>query len=246
MLTYGRLGGTYMDANEKKPVPPYVSYKTLSNFLDRFKQGLPGRIDRGLMASMSGAAQSQVTTALRYLGMISDNSIPTPLMKRYTTGAEDDRKAALREMLPASYPFIFDGVFDFATATASQLREAFSNNTNATGETLGRCMAFLKDAAQDADIPVSPFILQGKTRTPGAKKRVSPRREEKNIARTNAPPSSVQHYVPPPATMPAQASLLLSGLFNRLPKPGTVWGKEERERWVLTLNNVLLLEYPEH
>ena len=50
-----------MEALVKKvPVPPYVAYKTLKNFVERYKQGLPSRIDRGLMGSMSGAAQSQV------------------------------------------------------------------------------------------------------------------------------------------------------------------------------------------
>jgi len=230
--------------DKRKPAPPYVAYKTLSNFLERFKQGLPGRIDRGLMSSMSGAAQSQVTTTLRYLGMISENNIPTPLMKRYVTGEETERKAALREMLEKSYPFIFDGVFDFSTATASQLRETFASNTTATGETLGRCMSFLKDAALDADIHVSPFILQKKARTPGVKKKtVAPRREEKPQEKVIAPSTHQQQQHPP--TMPAQGSLLLWGLFQRLPKPGTPWIKEERERWELTLKNVLMLEYPE-
>jgi hypothetical protein len=234
-----------MDTSERKPVPPYVAYKTLSNFLERFKQGLPGRIDRGLMGSMSGAAQSQVTTALRYLGMISENNIPTPLMKRYVTGQEQERQAALREMLMESYPFIFDGDFDLSSATASQLREEFAANTTATGETLGRCMAFLKDAAQDAGVIVSPFILQKKTRTPGVKRKTAtPSREEKSAEK---PIKEVQpaHHAPPPLVFPAQTSLLLSGLFQRLPKPGTAWARDERERWVQTLNNVLLLEYPE-
>jgi hypothetical protein len=237
-----------MESNEKKTAaPPYVAYKTLANFIDRFKQGLPGRIDRGLMASMSGAAQSQVTTALRYLGMISENNIPTPLMKRYATGEESEHKEALREMLSGSYPFIFDPAynFDLSTATASQLREQFAEHTSATGETLGRCMAFLKDAAQDADIHVSPFIRQGKTRTTGAKKRTAPPRRESNPGRSVAavPPPSAAHAPSTPAA--AQSSLLLSGLFSRLPKPGTAWPAVERQRWVETLNNVLLLEYPE-
>jgi hypothetical protein len=234
--------------DKRKPAPPYVAYKTLSNFLDRFKQGLPGRIDRGLMASMSGAAQSQVTTALRYLGMISENNIPTPVMRRYATGEEVERKAALREMLAESYPFIFKADFDLSTATASQLREQFAEWTSATGETLGRCMSFLKDAAQDADIHVSPFILQGKTRTPGTKKRtVSARRDDRTskLSTTIAPPAAQHHHAPLPPVMPAQSSLLLSGLFQRLPKPGTQWPKTEREQWLQTLQNVLVMEYPE-
>src|ERR1700761_1329612 len=160
-----------MDTPEKKAAtPPYVAYKTLANFLDRFKQGLPGRIDRGLMGSMSGAAQSQVTTALRFLGMISENNIPNVIMKRYVTGEETERKAALREMLEKSYPFIFQGNFDISTATAHMLREAFAANTSATGETVSRCMAFLKDAAADAGINVSQYITQKSARSGGARK----------------------------------------------------------------------------
>lgn len=228
---------------KKKAVPPYVSYKTLSNFLDRFKQGVPGRVDRGLMASMSGAAQSQVTTALRYLKMISENGIPTDFLKRYVTGQEAERKMALREVLEDSYQFIFDGVFDLGTATFSQLREAFAENTSATGETLQRCISFFKDAAADADIVVSPYITQKQTRAPGPRKRAVSRKEEKTVVRP-ATPTPLAPAVNSPI-MPAQASMLLSGLFQRLPKPGTVWSKEDRERWVETLNNVLLLEYPE-
>jgi hypothetical protein len=233
-----------MDANDKKPVPPYVAYKTLNNFLERFKQGLPGRIDRGLMGSMSGAAQSQVTTALRYLGMITEANHPTPIMKRYVTGQDEERQTALLEMLMKAYPFIFEGGFDLKTATASMLREAFAANTTATGETLGRCIAFLKDAALDAGVIVSPFILQKKTRNPGAKKRAVTSREDKPSERSSREPLAA-HSASPPSSFPAQASLLLSGLFQRLPKPGTVWSHDERERWVQTLNNVLLLEYPE-
>ena len=233
-----------MDTEKKKPAPPYVAYKTLKNFLERFKQSLPGRIDRGLMGSMSGAAQSQVTTALRFLGMISESGIPTDVLRRYVAGDETARKVEMCTVLADSYPFIFGGGFDLSTATASQLREQFADYTTATGETLGRCMAFLKDAARDAGLPVSPYILQGKTRTPGVKKKAAPRREEKNTGRTSTAPPAPQHPAPQPS-MPALSSLLLSGLFQRLPKPGSVWLPDDRERWLQTFNNVLRLEYPE-
>jgi len=234
-----------MEAGDKKrPAPPYVAYRTLSNFVERFRQGLPSRIDRGLMGSMSGAAQSQVITALRFLGMISENGLPTKHMQRYATGEEEERRGALFEMLMAAYPFLFDtNEFSIKSATASQLREAMEANTSATGETLMRCIAFVKDAAQDAGFSVSPFILQKKGRIAGGRKRAQKtRREEKPTERAH--PNPVAHSPISPA-MPALASLMLSGLFQRLPKPGTVWAKDERERWMQTLNNVLLLEYPE-
>lgn len=235
-----------MDAHEKKvATPPYVSYKTLSNFLDRFKQGLPGRIDRGLMGSMSGAAQSQVTTALRFLGMISENNLPQPIMKRYVDGDERERKSALREMLQKSYPFIFGDGFDISSATAQMLRENFANNTSATGETISRCMAFLKDAAKDAGIEVSKFILQKSTRSGGSGKKKSATKKTPQVVEpfpTSPMPSA---HTAKATLFAAQSSLMLMGLFQRLPSPGTNWNKDERERWVQTLNNVLLLEYPE-
>jgi hypothetical protein len=233
-----------MEATEKKTVPPYVAYATLSNFIDRFKQGLPSRIDRGLMGSMSGAAQSQVITSMRYLGMISENGLPTQLMKQYATGDEGERKNALGKMLVAAYPFLFDTeAFNISFATGQQLRETLEANTSATGETLDRCMSFVKDAARDAGFTVSPFITQASPRAgrrkSSAKPRPTPKAAEKSrqAAAVNSPAS--------PPELPAHSSLLLSGLFQRLPKPGTVWPKEERERWLQTLQNVLLLEYPE-
>jgi len=235
-----------MDASDKKlPVPPYVAYKTLKNFLDKFNQGLPGRIDRGLMSSMSGAAQSQVTTALRYLGMISENNIPTDVMRRYVTGEDSQRKEALREMLSRSYPFIFISDFDFSTATASQLREEFEAKTTATGETVGRCIAFLKDAALDADIVVSRFITQKKARTAGARRRPVVVRKDEGGGKEK----SKDEYIPlaplKHPTIAAQESLLLWGLFQRLPKPGSIWSIDDRKRWMETLGNVLELEYKE-
>ena len=232
-----------MDKPEKKAAaPPYVAYKTLANFLDRFKQGLPGRIDRGLMASMSGAAQSQVTTALRYLGMISENNIPQPIMRQYVTGEEEVRRTALRDMLKKSYPFIFDENFDIATATAHMLREAFVANTTASGETIGRCIAFFKDAAIDAGLPISQFIMQKSARSGGGvKRKAAPKKPASPAAEPAAPISQTSKHLP----LAAQSSLMLMGLFHRLPAPGSKWSREERDRWVQTLQNVLVLEYPE-
>ena len=234
-----------MEASEKKgSTPPYVAYKTLANFLERFKQGLPGRIDRGLMGSMSGAAQSQVTTSLRYLGMISENNIPNPIMKRYVSGEESERKEALREIIEKSYPFIFSGDFDISTATAHMLRDNFAANTTATGETISRCIAFFKDAASDAGIVVSPYILQKSAKGSSSSKRRTTIKKVQREPESSAPPQPVAQATKAPL-FAAQSSLLLMGLFQRLPLPGSKWEKGERERWVQTLQNVLLLEYPE-
>ena len=236
----------YMEATDKKaPTPPYVPYKTLRNFLDKFQHGVPGRIDRGLMGTMSGALQSQVTTALKYLRLISEAGIPSDSMKRLVLAEGEERKKILKSVITEAYPFIFREGFNLASATASQLREEFEEKTTASGETVRRCMAFLKDAAQEAGIAVSPYITQKAARGAGQRaKRVgtSPRSGRELPPNSETPePQHQQHSKRHP--IEAQDSLLLWGLFQRLPKPGSVWPRAERDRWTETLNNVLGLEY---
>jgi hypothetical protein len=235
-----------MEATDKKaPTPPYVPYKTLRNFLDKFQHGVPGRIDRGLMGTMSGALQSQVTTALKYLRLISDAGIPSDSMKRLVMAEGEDRKSILKNVLMEGYPFIFREGFDFSSATASQLREEFEEKTTASGETVRRCMAFLKDAAQEAGISVSPYITQkaGRGASQRMKRNSTSRKSDHELPptreTTEPPPQSHSKHLP----IEAQGSLLLWGLFQRLPKPGSVWPRAERDRWTETLNNVLSLEY---
>ncbi|HEX4999407.1 MAG TPA: transposase [Terriglobia bacterium] len=43
----------------------------------------------------------------------------------------------------------------------------------------------------------------------------------------------------------AEKSLMLWGLFQKLPIPGTPWSKIEREQWSETLQSILKMEYPE-
>jgi uncharacterized protein DUF5343 len=232
-----------MESEKKLPTPPYVAYKTFRNFLDKFKQGVPGRIDRDLMGSMSGAAQSQVTTALKFLGFISENNLPLDSMKRFVAAEAEDRRVALEAILHKAYPYLFGDGFNLSSATASQLRETIEANTGATGETVNRCIAFFKDAAQDAGINVSKYITQKKPRMVGAKKRNGSGKSGDGEAGKIAPPPPVDQYQP--QRIEAQNSMLLWGLFQRLPKPGSVWPKQQRDQWTETLNNVLALEYKE-
>jgi hypothetical protein len=169
-------------------------------------------------------------------------------MKTFVAADEDERKKLLKGIIEKLYPFLFDGHFDLNTATASQLHEAIEENTSATGATVNRCIAFFKDAASDAGFSISPYIKQKKPRNGVPRKRVAaqtPKQAIAAMAEHKHPPNLHFTEHPHQAHIEAQNSLLLWGLFQRLPKPGTVWPKEERDRWTETLNNVLALEYKE-
>ena len=45
-------------ADTERVLPPYLSYKTFETFIEGLKVGMPGRIDRSVMKTLSGANQS--------------------------------------------------------------------------------------------------------------------------------------------------------------------------------------------
>jgi hypothetical protein len=152
-------------------VPPYVPYRSFRNFIDSLKQGIPGRIDRSVMASMSGAIQSQLTASLRYLGLIKATGQPTELLSMLVNSEGPERVQVMREIVMTSYHFLFAG-FDVSSATPRMLEEQFGA-MGASGGTLSKCMNFFLAAARDAGIETSPHLKpqrgprQGRTRQRG-------------------------------------------------------------------------------
>ncbi len=173
-LTYGTCGVDIIDLrmDKQNPIPPYVSYRTFRNFLVQMeKQGLPGRIDRSVLAHKSGSVQSQLFLALGFLGLIHKSGKPTEDMKRLLTGGHRERMTHFKELLERSYPFVFGTGFDVETATSDQTEELF-RRTGASGETLRRCISFFVAAARESGIPVSSYI--------------KPHRGKKSSVRTSA------------------------------------------------------------
>ena len=161
----------------KKLLPPYVPYRTFTNFLDSLKRGIPQRIDRSLMGSTSGSLQRQIMQALEYLNLITDTGTPTEKLEQLVHSEGPKRQGFLREILESSYDFMFKDGIQLDRATASQFRERFEK-TGATGDTLRKCMAFFLTSAKAAEISLSPHIKKVPGLRPGSAK---PRRKEPQI-----------------------------------------------------------------
>ena len=163
----------------KKPeqIPPYISYRTFSNFLtDLRSRGIPSRVDRSVMSHKSGTVQSQLLLALHYLGLVKTSGHPTQRLSKLIEAEGAERKAVVREMVQSSYDFAFDRSFGLGTATSNQAQEVFEK-TGASGETVRRCIAFFLAAAKDGGIPVSPYIKpHGRRRSASRKKGGSPQK----------------------------------------------------------------------
>lgn len=142
----------------KKAIPPYLPYRTLLNFLERLKVGLPNRIDRSIMPSMSGAIQSQLLNTLEYLHLINPGTgAPTEKLTELIHSEGAERQRLFKEILMTSYSFLFTEDFNLQRATSNELQECFTK-TGVSGDTTRKCLAFFLKATKDAGIKLSPYI----------------------------------------------------------------------------------------
>jgi hypothetical protein len=206
----------------KKSAPPYVSYKTFKNFLDGLQVEIPGRIDRSVLRSLSGASQNALMTALRYLGLINSNWEPTaPLMALVRDDAAQ-KKSHLQDIIRRAYPFLFGGSVNIQNATQTQLMEAFREQ-GTTGDTTVKCIAFFTALAKDADLKMSPFV-KGK---PGP--RLGSIRKRSGSGSTGSDEGSAPPPSPPPA--PTGNDSMLLGMLD----PARMNPEEQKAVWTLLL-----------
>lgn len=142
---------------EGKSLPPYVPYKTFKNFLEGVRVAMPARIDRSIMGSLSGAIQSQLISALKYLKLIGPTDAPTDKLARLVNSEGAEHQKVLRDIVHTGYSFIFHDGFELARATPRQIEEQFGN-VGATGDTVRKCIAFFIAISKEAGIPLSPHI----------------------------------------------------------------------------------------
>jgi hypothetical protein len=150
--------------------PPYVAYKTFRNFLDSLRVTMPSRIDRSVMHTLSGGAQSHLMHALKSMGLISANGLPSDTLKELVVPEEDRRRRAMLTALRAGFPFLFEGAIDLSTASGKQLMEQFASVTLGASTT-SRAIAFFLASAKDAGLPLSPYFKRIQSRSASSGRR---------------------------------------------------------------------------
>lgn len=149
--------------NEKgrKHLPPYVSYRTFYNFLQRLEQHMPSRIDRSYWGDLlSGSTGIQLMAALRFLNLIDPNGKPTEQLKPLVAAKGELRTKLLRDITNESFAFVCKSSLDLGSATYAQLQEVFHNTFQLTDDVSRKCVKFFIDLARDAGINLSPFITK--------------------------------------------------------------------------------------
>jgi hypothetical protein len=142
-----------------RPVASYVPWQTFCGLLDRLKAtAIPTRLDSSMLRHMSGTAQSQLNSALKFLGLIDGDGSVTEtfreLVRAYKTPQWKDHLASL--ILRNYEPIV--GQLDIKTATPGQLREAFQQRGGVDGATSQKAVRFYLMALKSAEVAFSPHL----------------------------------------------------------------------------------------
>lgn len=146
--------------------PPYFSYITLKNYLDSFKSSVdvPSHIERGAMPpTMSGGNQVAVINALKFLGLISDNSEPQESFYKLVESEGKARQELMREVVQRGYAFLLNHV-DIERTISSKVVDRFKD-TGMSGDTIRKAIQFFQGAAKDVGMKVSPHIKAAHTQS---------------------------------------------------------------------------------
>ena len=142
-------------AVQRDPIaaPPYVSFNTFMTLLDWLGQeGVPLRFDRSFWhAKFSGTTGTQLTAALRFLGLL-DGDRPLPGLEKLVQATAPERRVILRALLQGAYGHV--PLEALERATPAMVR-GWLRAYPVGGHTLRKAISFFVNAARDAEIPMS-------------------------------------------------------------------------------------------
>ncbi|MBI4304877.1 MAG: DUF5343 domain-containing protein [Chloroflexi bacterium] len=201
-------------------IPPYVPYRTFRNFLEiLLKEGIPARIDRSVWGErVSGSNGIQLMTALKVLGLVNQEGRPSADLERLVKLDGDPRRRILRSILERHYGPVMN--LDLPRATKSQFRDVFRMfGTNEA--VLAKCERFFVQAALDAGIELSPYVLD---RRRGARRQAAPR------PKATAQAAASVHGRPSPGLADHQRSIA-SMFLDKYPQFDPGWAPAVQEKW---------------
>jgi hypothetical protein len=223
---------------DAKVKPPYVSYKTFSNFIDALNQdGIPGRIDSSVMKNLSGTAQAQLKSALRFLGLTDDDDRPQAQLRDLVNAEGEERQQVLLDILTHTYSFLFasgTGPIDLSGETPITFSAKFRDK-GLGGDTVRKAESFFIQLATEAGILVPKRITSGRTSgersRKGGARSARPQAKGPRLAASSA--STVQPVPSPEATpqLGGWAEMMLQSMISKFPDFQPDWDEESRKNW---------------
>jgi hypothetical protein len=214
----------------RKHLPPYVSYRTFRNFVDRLEQRLPSRIDRSYWGDiLSGSSGTQLMAALRFLGLIDANGKPLERLNSLVGVRGEQRVDLMRQMTADAFGFVFNSHLDIESATYAQLQEVFHNTFQLAEDVSRKCVKFFIALSGDSGIPLSPFITKRTRAVSGTKP--PGRKTAKRTNRNGIVPQGMEE-------IPAQ-STWHTMLLEKFPNFDPSWNDDIKQQWFAAFDELL-------
>ncbi len=186
---------------------------------------MPARIDRSVWGQRaSGSTGIQLMTSLRALELVDEDGRPTPDLEHLAILEGEERKAALSALLRLHYRPVFD--LDLGRATRAQFREAFKRFGAKQG-VLAKCEAFFIQAAQDAGVELSTYILAGRHVSRRASS--SPSRTRQQPAERPAAQAPATAVVAAPVSVPGVS--IAEMVLKKYPDFDPNWDAATQQKW---------------
>lgn len=208
-------------------LPPYLPFATFQAALQSLRvHGIPDKLERTAWESRSGGEKVLISSALRFFGLIDDQGVPQPILRKLT-GAEhnsDNEKAILKTLIEYAYSDVFK--LNLATATIGLIAEAIGK-MGVTGATRDRSVRFFIKAANYSGVELSSRLTDKlRTRNPAdtprqtderdepASNMAHPRRRRRTQSAVNPAGQPTSNAVKTVSLRKTSGELTLSGTFN--------------------------------
>ncbi|MFA5308656.1 MAG: hypothetical protein WC370_04105 [Dehalococcoidales bacterium] len=217
----------------RKHLPPYVSYRTFHNFIERLQEQMPSRIDRSYWGeTLSGSTGIQLMAALRFLNLIDANGKPLERLKPLVSARGEQRAQLLRIIAFDAFSFVLESTLELENATYAQLVEVFHNTFQLTDDVSRKCVKFFIALANDAGMPLSPFITK-RTRSAysGAGTKVISKKAVNRTKRNAEIPQAVDEI--------PKASSWNGMLLSKFPDFDPSWNDDLKLKWFTAFDELL-------
>lgn len=216
-----------MNGNATAPkLPPTAPYHSFKAMLRVFQQhGAPAVVDHGaLRKRFAPGSVDALLSSLRFLNLIDAAGAPAEQLRGLTDALDTaEWPQKLGAALRAAYgPVLEEGL---QNATPAQLNQRLRTAFSLPAEACRRSATFLLAAAQDADVPVSPYLVA----PPRSKGRLLPTKPENGHTHEDEPTGDA----------------LTARLIEKFPAFDPSWPDALKEHWFVQFNELIQLVKPD-
>lgn len=203
------------DQNQSRIIPPYVSYITFNSAVASLAEhGVPSVVDKTMFPNFSGGVQRQIMQAFRSLGLTDEDDNSSEKLRELAKTENGQRKEILIGILCDRFP---EQMSILKNGTPQQLNNSF-DSIGIEQSVKDKCILFFTNAAKDAGLDVSPYILRRKTNRTASKRPAVRGAENQRRKDARVEPD-------PEKLLPLEAATLAQG-GQKIPialRPGKVW-----------------------